>query len=126
VTTPPVMTQPTTQAVIRPLSAADIQIVFRANPATSQPTTRSVFRNVVIVIEQPDENGHQAYKAFEQYDYLMVGDCNRNGCIDLADLGIFSANYGTTSGATWDEGDFDGDGDIDLVDLGAMAGNYGR
>jgi hypothetical protein len=125
VTTPPA-TQPTTQVTIKPLTAEAIQIVFAANPVTSQPTTRSVFRNVVIVIEQPDENGHQACKAFEQYDYLMVGDCNRNGRIDLADLGIFSANYGTTSGATWDEGDFDGDGDIDLVDLGAMAGNYGR
>ena len=55
----------------------------------------------------------------------IPGDTNRDGDVDLADLGNLAGNYGATSGKAWEQGDFDGDGDVDLVDLGALAGNYG-
>jgi PhoPQ-activated pathogenicity-related protein len=56
---------------------------------------------------------------------FMAGDTDRDGDVDLVDLGALAGAYGTTSGATWAMGNFDGDYDVDLVDLGALAGNYG-
>jgi len=58
-------------------------------------------------------------------DYLK-GDTDKDGDVDLVDLGALAGHYGMTSGATWAMGDTDGDGDVDLGDLGALAGNYGR
>jgi len=57
--------------------------------------------------------------------FEQVGDTNHDGDVDLTDLGNLAANYGITSGATWEQGDFDGDGDVDLCDLGTLASNYG-
>jgi hypothetical protein len=53
------------------------------------------------------------------------GDANTDGKVDVGDLGILAANYGKTSGATWDLGDFNGDGAVDVGDLGILAANYG-
>jgi Tol biopolymer transport system component len=58
------------------------------------------------------------------YPSWIPGDTDRDGDVDLVDLGNLATYYGTTSGATWGQGDFDGD--VDLVDLGALAGNYGH
>ncbi len=55
-----------------------------------------------------------------------VGDLDNDGDVDLADLAILLANYGTTGGATYQDGDLDGDGDVDLGDLALMLANYGR
>jgi uncharacterized lipoprotein YddW (UPF0748 family) len=56
---------------------------------------------------------------------VMAGDTDKDGDVDLVDLGKLATYYGTTSGANWGMGDFDKDGDVDLVDLGSMATNYG-
>lgn len=53
------------------------------------------------------------------------GDANCDGKVDVSDLGILSAHYGITSGATWAMGDFNSDGKIDVADLGILTGNYG-
>ena len=45
--------------------------------------------------------------------------------MDLADLAQLLAHYGTTSGATYEDGDLDGDGDVDLGDLAALLAEYG-
>ncbi len=46
--------------------------------------------------------------------------------VDLADLAVLLSNYGTTSGATHDQGDLEGgDGDVDFADLAALLGQYG-
>jgi len=45
--------------------------------------------------------------------------------VDLSDLGRLLSNYGTESGASYEDGDLDGDGDVDLVDLAALLVNYG-
>jgi len=57
---------------------------------------------------------------------ITPGDTDKDGDVDLVDLGKLATYYGTTSGANWGMGDFDKDGDVDLVDLGAMAANYGH
>ena len=53
------------------------------------------------------------------------GDLNGDGVVGLADLAQLLSNYGTTSGATYEDGDMDGDGDVDLADLAALLGVYG-
>jgi len=54
-----------------------------------------------------------------------LGDLDGDGDIDLADLATLLANYGTTSGMTYEDGDLDGDGDVDLADLAALLAVYG-
>ncbi len=55
----------------------------------------------------------------------VAGDANRDGAVDVSDLGILATHYGDTSGKTWEEGDFTGDGAVDVSDLGILATNYG-
>jgi hypothetical protein len=55
---------------------------------------------------------------------LISGDANRDGAVDVGDLGILAANYGG-SNKTWAEGDFNGDKLVDVGDLGILAANYG-
>src|SRR5439155_2601438 len=37
-----------------------------------------------------------------------------------------ASHYGTTSGATWAQGDFSYDGRVDVTDLGDLVSNYGQ
>ncbi len=53
------------------------------------------------------------------------GDLDGDDDIDLADLAQLLANYGTTSGAIYEDGDLDADGDVDLGDLAALLAVYG-
>lgn len=55
----------------------------------------------------------------------MPGDANGDGKVDVGDLGILAANYGSTVNITWDKGDFNNDGKVDVGDLGIFAANYG-
>ena len=57
------------------------------------------------------------------YEYQCDGDLD--GDIDLSDLAQLLANYGTTSGACYEDGDIDLDGDVDLSDLAALLAVYG-
>jgi hypothetical protein len=53
------------------------------------------------------------------------GDLDDDGDIDLSDLGQLLSNYGTTSGAEYEDGDLDCDRDVDLADLAWLLSNYG-
>jgi hypothetical protein len=55
----------------------------------------------------------------------ILGDVDGDGAVDLADLTQLLANYGTTEGATYEDGDLDGDGDVDLSDLATLLAHYG-
>jgi hypothetical protein len=56
---------------------------------------------------------------------LIPGDANKDGKVDVGDLGILAANYGGT-GKTWATGDFNGDEKVDVGDLGILAAHYGE
>ncbi len=53
----------------------------------------------------------------------VPGDANGDGVVDVADLGIMGANFGSTNAVTAD-GDFSGDSIVDVADLGIMGANW--
>jgi hypothetical protein len=56
---------------------------------------------------------------------FCFGDLDGDGDVDLSDLAQLLANYGTPSGAEYEDGDLDGDEDVDLTDLAALLAVYG-
>lgn len=56
----------------------------------------------------------------------LTADLDLDGDVDLSDLAQLLSNYGTSDGATHEDGDLDGDGDVDLVDLAALLDDYGE
>ena len=54
-----------------------------------------------------------------------LGDLDGDNDIDLTDLAQLLANYGMTSGATYEDGDIDADSDVDLTDLAELLAVYG-
>lgn len=67
----------------------------------------------------------QAVTFFESLLSPCPADVNGNGAVDLSDLALLLANFGTLSGATPDNGDLDADGDVDLSDLAALLSAFG-
>lgn len=55
----------------------------------------------------------------------VLGDLDHDDDVDLADLAALLANYGATSGMTYEQGDLDGDGDVDLADLATFLPLFG-
>lgn len=53
-----------------------------------------------------------------------AGDLNGSGSVDLSDLTVLLAHFGSTS-ANAADGDIDGDGDVDLPDLAALLARFG-
>jgi probable HAF family extracellular repeat protein len=64
--------------------------------------------------------------AFALLDYLMPGDANGDGKVDINDLTVVLTNYGKT-GMSWSQGCMDGDptGTVDINDLTIVLSNYG-
>ena len=55
-----------------------------------------------------------------------LGDVNRDGIVDIEDLGWLLPNYGTSGGMYPSDGDVDCDGDVDISDLGWLLPHYGQ
>ena len=79
-----------------------------------------------IFTDQYGRNRVHVYQLLTQAPPKIPGDANNDGKVDVGDLGILAANYGTARGATWENGDFNSDGSVDVGDLGILAANYGR
>jgi hypothetical protein len=58
------------------------------------------------------------------YEYVVYGDTDLDGDVDLDDLSSLAGNWGAASGMAWTDGDFDGDGDVDLDDLSSLSANW--
>lgn len=52
-----------------------------------------------------------------------TGDLNNSGVVDLSDLAVLLAHFGTPGGPA--DGDIDGNGTVDLSDLAALLSNFG-
>ncbi|MFU8828304.1 MAG: GC-type dockerin domain-anchored protein, partial [Phycisphaerales bacterium] len=52
---------------------------------------------------------------------VCPGDATGDGVVDLADLNLVLANFGTET----DQGDVTGDGFVDLADLNLVLANFG-
>jgi hypothetical protein len=46
--------------------------------------------------------------------------------VDLTDFTFLAANFNTTSGATWLQGDYNYDGKVDLTDFTFLAANFNQ
>lgn len=68
---------------------------------------------------------HGQPRAFLLVPAACGADLDGDGQVDLADLSILLANFGTLSGATHEMGDLNGDGAVDLADLSALLVEYG-
>lgn len=55
--------------------------------------------------------------------FSLQGDINRDGKVDIVDLGILSTDW-QKSGMNWGQGDLNGDGTVDIVDLGILSTNW--
>jgi hypothetical protein len=97
-----------------------IVVSFTAN------TTPQTSRTATLKITAAGADGSpQMVTVVQSAPDLIPGDANKDGKVDVGDLGILAANYGKTSGATWATGDFNNDGVVDVGDLGILAANYG-
>jgi hypothetical protein len=56
----------------------------------------------------------------------LQGDANFDGTINLGDFNVLAANFGTASGATWQQADFNFDGRVNLDDFNLLAANFGQ
>jgi hypothetical protein len=56
----------------------------------------------------------------------LAGDVNGDLHVDLADLAILQAHFGTQSGALRSQGDLNGDGAVGRSDAALLARNFGR
>jgi hypothetical protein len=65
------------------------------------------------------------YQIAVEEETKIPGDANGDGMVDVGDLGILAANYGS-SGKSWAQGDFNGDTIVDVGDLGILAAHYGE
>ena len=59
-----------------------------------------------------------------EYHSPIPGDANRDGRVDDIDAMCVSANWGITSGATWEMGDFDYDFDVDDDDVAILSAHW--
>jgi len=90
--------------------------------------------NLTAIFDQEDTDGgadyHDLYRmwplTYSTTHFLLWGDTDSNGSVDLTDAGTLLGQYtgAAGSGKVWSHGDFNGDGDVDLQDAGALLLNF--
>ncbi len=103
----------------------DTGAVVADNVTCNQLSNYDYYSYIAITSVSGSDLNHNYVDNIEAYE-VPDGDANWDGVVDVADLGILNANYGTTSGATWEQGDFNGDGAVDVADLGILNSHYGE
>ena len=70
--------------------------------------------------------GSEVFQAVQaNWRQMLPSDLNANGTVDLTDLAILLANFGTLGDALPEQGDTNGDGNIDLQDLSQFLADFG-
>lgn len=90
------------------------------------------FDRVVLHYDAPPPTCQDYLRAFTVDNMVVtmapggcVADLNGDGAVDLADLSVLLANFGTGGGATHGMGDLNGDGAVDLADLADLLVAFG-
>ncbi len=106
--------------------AADIIISWERSDGQPELTDPYDFADSPIAItwHAEDECGNSSSDV-TTITVVLLGDVDYDDDVDLADLAHLLGHYGTTSGASYEDGDIDGDGDVDLSDLAALLAVYG-
>jgi len=97
---------------------------FTLTGASYPPTTEIKF----IAFVQDNSSPREVYNSTElAFPFYVDGDVDRDGDVDITDLGGLLASYGACSGdANYvPEADFDWDQCITLTDLSTLLANYG-
>ncbi len=96
-------------------------LVFRGVDGQGQPLKLAAVRSgPLIYIEGANDPGccdFFSYKFRAIAHTAPYSDFNLDGRVDRADVDTLLANFGLTSGASFEQGDADGDGDIDGDDV---------
>jgi hypothetical protein len=72
-----------------------------------------------------DASGNPLSADFSFDFFVLGGDANHDGVVNVTDLFALATNW-KTSGKTFSQGDFNYDGEVDLNDLQVLAGNWGK
>jgi hypothetical protein len=70
-----------------------------------------------LVTIEPESNEFHPFIASVTASLSTPGDFNDDGAVNGADLALWTANFGATSGASLGQGDADGDADVDGSDF---------
>ncbi|MEM2567033.1 MAG: dockerin type I domain-containing protein [Candidatus Bathyarchaeia archaeon] len=75
-----------------------------------------------------DENNIDHYPLMSPWVSKLPGDVNKDGKVDMTDVGIILRAYGTTSSSpNWNPNcDTNNDNKVDMSDVGIALRNYGK
>ncbi|MFU8828399.1 MAG: hypothetical protein ACNA8P_03090 [Phycisphaerales bacterium] len=94
--------------------------------AISGDGSHVVFNSMWNILEEDTFDWHRHLYVWADPDSQpptgLPGDVNGDGAVDLADLNLVLANFGTNNPA----GDANGDGVVDLADLNLVLANFGN
>lgn len=80
----------------------------------------------MIVDNQGSRIPHTVADATASIHFVLHGDVNADGVVDIVDLVRVAIAYGQTGPTGWIPEDINSDGVIDIFDLVLLANNYGK
>ena len=113
---------------VQPGESATVTYPMTISGASWSPITRRPNIKGVAFVQANGNypGGSEIYQAAQlRWTQILPTDAQGDGDVDLSDLAIVLANFGTQEGATQSQGDSDGDGDIDLQDLATLLADFG-
>ena len=101
------------------------QCIDRGDPAFVPQPGETDIDGQVRVWDGDGDGQPRVDMGADEFGSHCPGDLDGDGDVDLSDLATLLANYGVSTGMSYEDGDLDGDGDIDLSDLAILLAFYG-
>jgi hypothetical protein len=97
-------------------------IDVKSGPNQDQPRSDGIGDTPYVI----DENNQDRYPLMNPY--VLLGDVNSDGVVDIRDIAIFGKAFGSYSGhPRWNPAaDLDGNGIINILDGVIIAKNFGK